>query len=258
MEFRWDSLDHTFVDGDLKAKIGVLGKLYRKAGTLVTRFSDLAFDGPQNGPHTGEIEGVLYDNLARSYLPSRYETQFEAPPGNYELHLILGDGRKFGRAIVPIDIPDFSAEQLAISSVVLFKRFRNAATAAAESAAVNLAPEYVPRVSQEMQVTPATDLNFKRGTPVATYFEVYAPVVAENPALKIEARIRVVSAKTGSSKDYPWFDLAPYRRGTSETFAVAQSPNTDGLPKGSYQLQVQARDSAGHVTAWQVSPFTLK
>jgi hypothetical protein len=40
LEFPWDSLKREWSAGNLNATIGVLGLVYRKDGTLATRFSD--------------------------------------------------------------------------------------------------------------------------------------------------------------------------------------------------------------------------
>lgn len=55
--------------------------------------------------------------------------------------------------------------QLALRSLFPFKRYRIAALAAREYAAVNFAPDYVPLVSQEIQITPTADPTFERKEP---------------------------------------------------------------------------------------------
>jgi hypothetical protein len=117
------------------------------------------------------------DHYAEQHLPARYETQISLPTGEYELKVILSDGGKFGRAEVPLFIDRYDGKQLAISSVMLCKRYRDAHVAAVERAAANFAPQYVPLVSKGIEFTPTGDTRFKKGEPLIPYFEVYEPLI---------------------------------------------------------------------------------
>ena len=89
------------------------------------------------------------------------------------LRVVLSDGKNFGRAEVPLNIEKYDKKELALSSVMLCKRIRDAHAAAVESSAANFAPQYVPLVTKGIQVTPTGDTRFKQGEPLYGYFELY-------------------------------------------------------------------------------------
>ena len=262
LAFPWQRLAHHWVNGDLKANVGLLGVFETHHGEVVARFTDSAFSGGLWGAHQGFRSSQfssdsLLELFARNFLPSRYETQLELPAGQYNLHLVLSDGEKFGRVSIPFNIDANDGKQLALSSVILFKRFRPAAAAAQEAAAVNLAPDYVPLVSQEMQITPTADTTF-HDEPVRAYFEVYDPMLAQESKTTVTARMKLVNVQTGSVQEFPAFDAAQFRRPRSTIFAIVQALNVKPLPPGNYRLDVQAIDSAGRSTAWHTAEFMLK
>jgi hypothetical protein len=265
--FPWDHLKHEWVDLDLHAMIGVLGVVHKKDRTLVARFSDLAYV-PGNpwflraslNPDLYPIsKNVIEDLYAPVMLPSRYEAQIDLPAGEYNLRVVLSDEAKFGRTETTLIIDSYDGKQLAISSVVLCKRFRDAGAAAQEAAAANLAPRYVPLVSKGVQVTPLADTRFKHGEPLIAYFEVYEPLLSQQPKTVVQAHMRIFDAKTGEMKvDFPSLDAAPYERPGSTMIPIGDALVVSQLPKGDYRLEVQATDSAGRSTPWRTANFTLE
>ena len=277
LEFPWDALTykwdkHWFLEGT----IGTQGVVYGKDGSAA-RFSDFACCAEYNtnflqGFGGMDREAFLRDaptdisNLlsaaltaqARQGLPTRYETQLELSPGEYDLRVVLSDGEKFGRAEAHLSIESYDGKDLALSSVMLCKRFRDAHVAAVEAAAANFAPQYVPMVSNGIQVTPAGDTDFKTGEPLIPYFEIYAPRVAGDATPRIQTRIRIVDAKSGESvKDFPPVDAAPYAQPNATTIPIAREVPIATLPKGQYRLEVQASDSSGRSTPWRTANFAI-
>ncbi|MGE5325410.1 MAG: hypothetical protein ACM3NO_00100, partial [Deltaproteobacteria bacterium] len=144
-------------------------------------------------------------------------------------------------------------------SVMLCKRYRDAHVAAVERAAANFAPQYVPMVSKGMEVTPAGDTTFGKDDPLIPYFEIYEPLLASQPDTKVEARIRILDAKTGEIvKDFPPIDAAPYENPGRTTIPVARQVPYEQLPKGAYRLEVQAADSAGRSSEVRSAEFTVE
>jgi hypothetical protein len=193
-------------------------------------------------------------------IPAHYETQIDLPPGDYSLHLILGDGSKFGRADVPLNIEKYDGKQFALSSVMLCKRFRNASVAAQEAAAFNLAPQYVPLVSKGVQFTPTGDTNFRKGEPLVAYFEVYEPLLASTTSVTvIQTQLKITDAKTGEVKaDTGPRSAANWIEPGKIVIPISEQIAVDKLPKGSYRLEVQATDSAGRSTVWRTADFTVE
>lgn len=267
----WGSDEH------FHATIGTLEMVYGKNGGIESRFSSFGcctgylgasfvgtghlfqtFYHDPTDPEMWTFFKAIVELMARQRLPARYETQLELAPGQYEARVVVGDGEKFGRAATHLSIDKYDEKELALSSVVLCNRFRDARVAAIESAAANLAPEYVPLVSKNIQFTPAADTRFKTGEPLIAYFEVYEPSASQLPDA-IEAHLRVADAATGAIvKDYPPVDIKSYRRSGTTIFAVARAVPKEKLPKGSYRLEVQASDSAGRTTAWRATNFAVE
>jgi hypothetical protein len=268
LSFPWDRLKHEWVHGDLHGTIGVLGSGKRKDGSVAARFSDLACcsseralfgmfgDNPERRPY----QESFYRHIEPGFLPSRYETQVDLPAGeSYQLRVVLSDGSKFGMAEMPLLIESYDASQLALSSVLLCNRFRDAGAAEKEAAAANLAPAFIPLISHGLQVSPASDTSFKRNEPLIAYFEVYEPLFSQEPKPTVQVRMRIVDAKTGELRmDFPPSDAQPYARAGSTMIPIGDKLAVSQLPKGEYRLEVQASDSAGHTTPWRSAGFTLK
>lgn len=274
LEFPWNQLNHSWEENTatLKATIGILGAVYTKDGKLVARFSDLLWPsywptivrGEENLDMMialGVDPGIATSELTRrdpGWLPSRYETQFALAPGEYDLRVVLSDGSKVGRAEAPLTIENNDVHSLALGSVFLGNRFRDAHVAAVEAAAANLAPEYVPLVSKGVRVTPAGETDFIPDGSVFAYFEIYEPELAVEPPPQIQAHLRVIDAKNRLTvKDYPTVDATPYTQPGSTIIPVAREIPISTLRKGEYRLEVQASDSAGRTTPWRVVNFTI-
>jgi len=254
MEFPWDKLKHRWTsDGKLHASIGVLGVIHAKDG-FATRFSDLAFiPGAQ-----GWVSGTNPEIYDPGWLPTRYETEIDLPPGEYELRLVLSDGTKFGRAAIPLHIENVEPTQPALSSIVTVKRYRNAEAAEKEASAANLATAYVPLVSKNVQVTAAADPRFDRKRLLVVYFEVYDPRFAQQPTT-MQVQMKMIDRKTGNTnEEIQPFSAVPYLRPGTTTFAVLKGLKVETLPKGDYRLEVRAIDSAGHITPWHAADVSLQ
>src|SRR5260370_797382 len=280
VEFPWYQLNRSWDvrDGTLTAYTAVLGAVYAKDGTLVTRFSDVLW--PSYWPtilrgHAGSL-GLLLAlpdddpgytiSIAKSilswwdpaWLPTRYETQFELTPGEYELRVVLSDGTKVGRAEMPLTIENYDTGSLDLGSVFLSSRFRDAHVAAVESAAANFALQYVPLVSKGVRVTPAGDTRFRPDDQLSAYFEIYEPQAANQPASQIHAHLSILDAKNAATKkDFPPVDTATYAQPANTIIPIARELPISDLPKGQYRLEVQASDSAGRTTPWQAARFTI-
>jgi hypothetical protein len=268
LAFPWDKLTHKWVGGELHATIGALGIVEKKDRSVTTRFSDLAccISGSQlfaTFSYDPDLSANLQQQLQHiesAYLPSTYNRQIDLPTGEeFKLRVVLSDGRNFGRAEVPLVIDSYDGKRLAISSVALCKRFRDAGAAAQEDAAANLAPQYVPLVSKGVRVTPTADTTFKRNDPLIAYFEVYEPLLSQQPKTAITAHMRITDPKTGMlTVDFPPLDAAPYERPGSTMIPIGDELVVSQLPKGDYRLEVQATDSAGRSTPWRTANFTLE
>src|SRR5580704_1056251 len=192
------------------------------------------------------------------WIPTRYETQIDVPPGEYNLEVVLSDEWQTGRAEMPLTIDTNEGKQLAISSLVLCNRLRDAAVAAKEAAAAKFAPLYVPLVSDGITFTPTGDTKLEKGEPLFAYFEVNEPLLGQQPAPTVEAHMRILDAGTGEVvADLAHVKLAPYVRSGSSLIPLARKIPITQLPAGAYRLEVQATDSIGQSTPWRAATFSV-
>ena len=249
LDLPWNSMKTERKNGRLWGNHEILGMVYRRDGGMVERFSE------------NETRAVLL--LSRESGPSiathlgyRFEKQFDLPPGGYDLRVVFSDGTtNFGRAETALTVESCDVKQLGISSVLLGKRYQQASPLPhAERAG-----SFVPLVSKGIEVTPSGSTRFKRGEPLIAYFEVYEPLASVPPDAQVRVQLRIVDAGTGAVLDAREpFDAAGYRKAGSPVIPIAQKIPTTKLQRGSYRLEVQAKDSAGGSTVWRPASFTIE
>jgi hypothetical protein len=264
VEIPWDSLQREWEHGEFDAKVGVLGVVRRKNGTLAARFSDLACCSTELpgfarfGNRSANLEEP-HPEFDPAYLPARYDTQLDLPPGEYEVQVVVSDEAKFGRATTSLSIDTKAEHRLALSSVLLCKRFRDATAANQEAATSKVASEYVPLISKGMEFTPAGDMRFTKKDPWIAYFEVYEPLLAGAGTTDVQFQMRITDVKTGEVKTDT--GLRPAKscvRAGKTTIAIAERMAVEKLPSGTYRVEIQASDSAGNHTGWRATSFAVK
>ena len=156
-----------------------------------------------------------------------------------------------------MSVDDFRKSELAISGIALCKRYH---TPSADERGPTRAPQYVPLMFDGQEFTPAGDTHFKRGEPLMTYLEIYnnsQTDTAGPPKLYLE--MKVTDAKTGELKigtgSRP-VELPSPSQNTA--IPVVWTLAVDKLPVGTYRLQAQASDSAGHRTEWRETSFSVE
>lgn len=209
-------------------------------------------------PDLANIKALL-SSSDPAWLPTRYETQVDAPPGHYNLQVILNDGLDFGRAEIPLSIEPYSRKELAISSVVLCKHLQDARVVAEEDAEAHFAPQYVPLVSKGIEFTPTGNTSFAKGEPMFAYFEAYEPSLDQDRATTITLEMRVLDTSAGQVKEqFAPVNATTYEQAGSTTLRIARTIPISQLKAGAYTLQVRASDSAGETTPWQVATFSVE
>lgn len=265
IEFPTDSLSREWTDkrlpglANLTATIGILGMVRsKKDGTLAARFSSIACCSDEPIFGRGQDPALGQSLVEPLVLPARYETQVDLPPGEYDLVVVLSDGKKFGRFETSVTVDSFEGKELAISSVMLCKRFRDAGETAQEAAAFHLAPQYVPLVSKGVQFTPTGDTSFGKGEPLFAYFEVYEPLLTGAPPAAVQVQLKITNVKTGELKvDTGSRSAGDWIQPGKTVIPIAEQIAVDKLPKGSYRLEVQATDSTGKSTVRRSANFTV-
>jgi hypothetical protein len=252
LDWPWESLK---VESKTK---GVLGMVFNKEGRLVTRFSDLA---ERQGLADRDLRDWPTWNGHRPYsdlhemgvVETRYETQVTLPPGEYDLRVVLGDGKTFGRAETTLTVGAFNRKELTISAVSLCKQIDDVSAYSSGYGSVlagawtaKLPADYVPLVSNDMEFKPTGKTRFKKGETLYTYFEVYEPSLGGQSPATVQIQIRIVDLKTGEVKsDSQPISATPYLKEGSPVIPIGR-------------LDVQASDSTGKSTAWRTASFTVE
>ncbi|MGH9686524.1 MAG: hypothetical protein ACRD5K_05470 [Candidatus Acidiferrales bacterium] len=258
--------------------IGIIGTLRGESGQEILRFSDEAMREDDNSLETklwSKLANFLFDECY-FYAPIRYETQIEIAPGQYHLEIGFMEDGKFGRAVAPLTVPNYSGEQLSISGIVLASRFRdlqsqppelpigatstlfrNTPTVPARSATA-LPGKYLPLITKGIEVTPTANVRFKRKGQFYFYVQVYEPR-PETPLPSVNLNLRIVSDKTNEVvRQLQPVNAAPYQSPGNPIIPVGGGVLIDNLPQGSYQLQAKATDSTGASTEWQSVSFAVE
>ena len=254
LDWHWESLK-------AQSAKGVMGMVFNKEGSLVYRFSDLA---DREGVSNRDWPEWYSDRLELGVVESRYETQVALPPGEYNLRVVLGDGKRFGRAEIPFTVDAFDRKGLSITAISLCKQIDDVSASGHASIlpgawTAKLSGSYVPLISDDIEFKPTADTRFKKDDSLYTYFEVHEPLLATEPSTTVDFRVRIVDVKTGEVRsDSTPVSATPYMKAGSPVIPIGRRTNISNLPKGSYRLDVQATDSAGKTTPWRSVNFTVE
>lgn len=222
--------------------------------TLALTFRDAA---GEIKPDNSSITTAL-DNSDPFWIPTRYKTQIDLPPGEYKLRVLLSDGWNHGLAEIPLTLAPYDRKELELSSVALCNRSRHADVASKEAAAANFVPQYVPLVSEGTEFSLAAETTFAKDSQVFAYFEVYEPLLAQDPPTTVKVQMKILDARDGTIKtDLVPMDATPYKDPNTSVFRIAQAIPVRQLSKGAYRLEVRAQDSEGRSTIWRTADFKV-
>jgi len=278
VEFPWKSLS-TYFNGDYPgADVELLGMIYNKNGKPVKQFSDVAFSPRSQGPLRETVQnGNLPEVIAAEHLPTRYETQVDLAPGSYKIHIVLTDGKNFGRAAVPLTVETYDSNNIAVSGIVFGKRFIKMDVAWPQNVPgkdspgqskpmkreVSTALDYEPLVSKGIGITPTGDtVHYKKkhniGDRMFSYFEVYEPGLVSGQ-VKVQYEMRVIDAKTAKTiVDTGLRSADSYVNPGKLIIPIAEGIAFKKLHTGAYFVEVQASDSTGKQTPWRSASFTVE
>lgn len=240
-------------------EIRVLGLIYTSDGKLVARFSD--FMSRNFGPRGQAMPLLLPTSSGQitcSASAPSYQTQIPLAPGRYRLRVALRDGKESGRAEIPFSVEAYAANRLALSGIAFVRRYRSAAVAA-PGMSTELPVNYVPLLSNGLDLTPTADTTFDRGRRFSFYFEVFEPLSDGASAGPVQVHLRVVDAASGEVKDdLPTFSALPFMKPGDPVIPVSGGIDISRIPRGLYRLEVQVTDAAGGSTPWRAADFTAQ
>src|ERR1700685_990127 len=241
--------------------IYVFGVVYRADGEVAARFGD-------SYPCRSEESSYLMDfgfDPHRSYttgwlpIPTRFNTQVELHPGNYDVHVVVSDGHKFGQARMPLRVEPLDSQTLSISDVALNGTLRDAPWLMREAAEVSPAPLVpAPLVSKQAQFIPAADARLPKKSSLPLYFEIYEPLLTDRSP-EVSFRMKITDLKDGSLV----VNAGPTSAAQSVipgnvVIPIALKVDTEKLPSGAYKIEIQASDSAGRTTEWRMGKFEIQ
>ncbi len=224
--------------GKYVADINVLGIASALDGSVAARFSD-------------DVKLEMEKDAWKKFLesPMRYHNQFEIAPGKYSLTVVLSTGgQNFGRYQTPLQVDPYDGKGFSVSSIALSDNVEPAAGLGGALEA-DLLSDRTPLVVQNMEVIPAGSYRFKRTDSVALYAQLYDPQLADPTPPTIDLDYNIIDLKTGKpvlgGRD---INAAPFLEKGSSMMPVGLKVPIDKLDPGSYRIDLQARDAAGHKT----------
>jgi hypothetical protein len=241
--------------------VRVAGAVYKADGKVAAQFDQTY--GCHEATTLASSQLTKYSKhqlLFDKYLkPTRFDTQVQLPPGDYDLRLAVQDEKSLGTARLPLHIPSFDNKDINISDIVPAGIARDSSWVLAEAISVSPFPIIpTPLVSKSLQFFPGPDPTLRRGTPLTLYFEVYDSVAqAQAPSLFCD--VRITDLKTGSLVVHTgprnankW--LIP----GNAAVPIGLKIDTAKLKKGSYRVELQASDSTGRESGWRAVSFSIQ
>jgi hypothetical protein len=243
------------------AALHVFGVVYKASGEVAARFGD---SFPCRGKKSSYLidfgwEPVGIDTASWLAIPSRFSTQVELRPGDYDVHVVVSDGHKFGQARMPLRVEPLDGQALTISDLALNGILRDASWLLRDATLVSPAPLVPsPLVSKQAQFIPVPDARLPKKSSLPLYFEIYEPLLADRGA-EVYFRMKITDLKDGTLV----MNAEPTSAAQCVTpgnvvVPVALNVDTEKFQSGLYKIEVQASDSVGRTTEWRMAKFEIQ
>lgn len=178
---------------------------------------------------------------------SAYGRGFLLEPGRYRVDVVVRDVQTGAAGVkrVGFVVPEFPADRLTASSVVLAAKLENMERGAAITPFVIGTTKVIPNLSGE----------FKRNQPVGVYLQVYNAAI-DQTTLRPAADAEYVLLKNGkelSRQTEDWREI----NDAGQRMTLKRLIDSRKLEPGEYQIQIRIRD---HITGETITPtanFTI-
>ncbi|MGA8874268.1 MAG: hypothetical protein WB555_01985, partial [Candidatus Korobacteraceae bacterium] len=232
-----------------------LGFVYNAKGEVEGQFSDTWGCDMRVTPQSRSVL-KSFDSVL---IPTLFDTQIELRPGQYQLRLIVSDGKNFGRAQTSFQIEPLDANELSLSDVVLNGIVRESSWIIRDAAKITPNPLIpTPLVSKDVEFVPVPDARIGKGSPLYAYIEIYEPLLETNK-VDVLYSLKISDLKTGSLvMNTGPMSAADWVISGNAVIPIGLKLAIEELPKGSYRLEIQASDSAGRQTEWRQTNFTVQ
>ena len=151
--------------------IYVFGVIHKATGEVAGRFGD---------SYRCSTEDYAAMGAESITIPTRFNTQVELRPGDYDVHVVVSDGNKFGQARIPLRVERLDSQALTISDLAVNGILRDASWLLQDAALVSPAPLVpAPLVSKHAQFIPVPDSRIQKKSSLPLYFDIYEPLLAD-------------------------------------------------------------------------------
>ena len=218
--------------GKYHANINVLGIAYKPDGSVGARFND-----------TVNLDLEKDEWKAFTKEPYPYQNQFDAAPGAYKLTVVLSSGGdSFGKFETPLKIDPYDGKKFMLGGVVLSTNLQRVNEIPTQVDAIML-EDRTPLIIKGMQLTPASNYQFRKTDNVVLYSEMYEPLLKSDKPPQMKAAYRIVDE--ANKKEMLFTGGIPVdefvQKGNSVVpFGLKVQLNE--LPPGSYKLVLMAAD----------------
>ena len=231
-----DELQFVNSGGLETARLNIFGKVFSVANRQVAKFEDSA---------TTTATSLELSTIRNR--KSAYAKTFMLAPGRYRVDVIVRDTQSgaAGFKQVGFVVPEFRADQLSTSSIVLAATLENMEAGAA------IGPFNIGTT----KVIPNLSGVFRRNQPVGIYLQVYNAAI-DQTTLRPAADAEYVLLKDGkelSKQTEDWRQI----NDAGQRLTLTRLIDSRALDPGEYQIQIRIRDHVSGQTITPSATFTI-
>jgi len=247
MEIPGDAVVFNKDKGKYQANVNILGIAYKADGSVGARFSD-----------TLKLEMEKDEWKEFTKQPYRYQNQFDAGPGSYNLKVVLSSGGQgFAKIETPLVIDGYDGNNLTLGGVVLSTSAQRVDDIPTEVDAT-LLEDRKPLIVKGMQITPAANYQFKKTDNLMLYSELYEPLLKTDPATKVLSGYRIFDEATNKEVFFTGgVAMDSFLQKGNPVVPFAFRVETKNLQPGNYRLVLLAVDGQNHQAPQRPVEFTL-
>ena len=232
-----DQLQFADSGGVQTARLNIFGNVTSVANRRVGKFED-------SMTTTATTEELSTTRMRKS----AYARAFILNPGRYRVDVFVRDIQSgaAGKKQVGFVVPEFPADRLSASSVVLAAKLENMEAGAAVG----------PFVIGTTKVVPNLSGVYRRGQPVGVYLQIYNAGI-DQTTLRPAADAEYVLLKNGkelSKQIEDWRQI----NDAGQRLTLTRLIDTRNLELGEYQIQVRIRDHVSGETIAPAATFTIE
>jgi 5-hydroxyisourate hydrolase-like protein (transthyretin family) len=231
-----DQLSFTNKGGLETAYINIFGRVTSIANRRVGKFEDSAT--------TSATAEELTTTRTRK---SAYARTFILEPGRYKIDVFVRDMKSgaAGMRQVGFVVPEYPADRLSASSIVLAAKLENMESGAAIS----------PFVIGTTKVIPNLSGTFHRNDPVGVYLQIYNAAI-DQTTLRPAADAEYILLKNGkeiAKQTEDWRQI----NDAGQRLTLSRLIDSRTLEPGEYQIQLRIRDHVSGETITPSATFTI-